>query len=127
MHPITALPNRVPKHLNPRRPNLPMMIWGSSLPMKRSHNAERCQCCRERRQQATAVTIPSPPLDLSCVSYNKCVASLQRRLGPVQADDELDPAHIQASVDMNNISDAPIIGHTLENFKDAQKINCKNS
>src|SRR4051812_7692840 len=28
---------------------------------------------------------------------------------------------------MNNNSDAPIIGHTHEHFRDAQRTNCKNS
>src|SRR3954468_12287903 len=31
------------------------------------------------------------------------------------------------SMHMNNNSDAPIIGHTHERFRDAQRTNCKNS
>ena len=103
----------------PRHSDLPTAIGGSSPPVKHSRNAERCQRRRERRQLMAAVTTPSSPLDLSHVSYDKSVASIQSRLGPIQADDELDPAHIQTSMDVNNISDAPILGHTLGQFSDA--------
>src|SRR4051812_40034955 len=74
-----------------------------------------------------AVTTPSPPLDLSRVSYDKCVASLQSRPGLIQADDKLDFEHNWTSVHMNNNSDALIIGHTHERFRDAQRINCRNN
>src|SRR3954469_2097673 len=74
-----------------------------------------------------AATAPSSPLDLSRVSYDKCVASLQSRLGPTQADDDLDLEHNWTSMHMNNNNDVPIIGHTYERFRDAQKNNCKNS
>src|SRR3954468_17809187 len=74
-----------------------------------------------------AVTTPSSPLDLSHVSYDKCVASLQNRSGSIRADDKLDLEHNWTSMHMNNNSDAPIIGHTHERFRDAQRTNCKNS
>src|SRR3954464_14657850 len=74
-----------------------------------------------------AATAPSSPLDLSHVSYDKCVASLQSRLGPTQADDDLDLEHNWTSMHMNNNNDVPIIGHTYERFRDAQRTNCKNS
>src|SRR3954469_25155728 len=74
-----------------------------------------------------AVTTPSSPLDLSHISYDKCVASLQSRPGPIRADDKLDFEHHWTSMHMNNNSDAPIIGHTHERFRDAQRTNCKNS
>src|SRR5436190_13955357 len=100
-----------------------MVIGGSSSPMKRS----RRQCRRKRRQLTAAVTIPSSPLDLNHVSYNKCVASLQSRPGSIQADDNLNLEHTWTSVHMNNNGDAPITGHTLERFKETQRTNCKNS
>src|SRR5436190_15905242 len=74
-----------------------------------------------------AVTTPSSPLDLSHVSYDKYVASLQSRPGPIRADNKLDFEHNWTSMHMNNNSDAPIIGHTHEHFRDAQRTNCKNS
>src|SRR4051812_35986038 len=74
-----------------------------------------------------ATTTPSSPLDLSRVSYDKCVASLQSRPGPIRADGKLDFEHIWTSMHMNNNSDAPIIGHTHEHFRDEQRTNCKNS
>src|SRR3954465_5861214 len=74
-----------------------------------------------------AVTIPSSPLDLNHVSYDKCVASLRSRPGPIRADDKLDFEHNWASVHMNNNGDAPITGHTHEHFKEPQRTNCKNS
>src|SRR4051812_21289371 len=74
-----------------------------------------------------AVTTPSSPLDLSHVSYDKCVASLQSRPGPIRADDKLNFEHNWTSMHMNNDSDAPIIGHTHEHFRDAQRTNYKNS
>src|SRR3954471_17753538 len=73
-----------------------------------------------------AVTTPSFPLDLSHVSYAKCVASLQSRPGPIRADDKLNFEHNWTSMHMNNNGDAPIIG-THEHFRDAQRTNCKNS
>src|SRR5436189_4189361 len=74
-----------------------------------------------------AVTAPSSPLDLSHISYDKCVASFQSRPGPIRADDKLDFEHNWTSVHMNNNGDATIIGHTHEHFGDAQRTNCKNS
>src|SRR3954469_16258582 len=74
-----------------------------------------------------ATTVPSSPLELSHVSYDKCVASLQSRLGPMQADDDLDLEHNWTSMHMNNNNDVPITGHTYERFRDAQRTNCKNS
>src|SRR3954467_5456766 len=61
------------------------------------------------------------------VSYDKCVPSLRSRPGPTQADDNLDLEHIWTSVHMNNNSNAPITGHTLERFKELQRTNCNNS
>src|SRR3954467_8225971 len=73
-----------PEAIEPRHSNLPAVIRGSSPPVKRSRNAERRQCRRERRQLMAAATTPSSPLNLSRVSYDKCVASLQSRPGPIQ-------------------------------------------
>src|SRR3954464_8754500 len=116
-----------PEAIEPRHSDLPVVIGGSSPPVKRSRNAERRQRRRERHQLMAAVTTPSSPLDLSHVSYDKCVASLQSRPGLIRADDKLDLAHNWTSMHMNNNSDAPIIGHTHEHFRDAQRTNCKNS
>src|SRR3954470_12108381 len=63
--------------LEPRHGDLPTVIGGSSPPVKRSRNAERRQHRRERRQLTVAVTIPSSPLDLNHISYDKCMAALQ--------------------------------------------------
>src|SRR3954471_8176832 len=68
--------------IEPRHSDLPAVIGGSSPPVKRSRNAEQRQRCREQRQLMAAVTVPSSPLDLNHVSYDKCVASLQSRPGP---------------------------------------------
>src|SRR3954471_3644833 len=73
-----------------------------------------------------AVTIPSSPLDLNYVCYEKCVASLQSQPGPIRADDKLDFEHNWTSVHMNNNGDAPIIGYTHGHFRGAQRTNCKN-
>src|SRR3954462_4557715 len=108
-----------PEAIEPHHSDLPKVIGGSSPPVKRSRNAERRQRRRERRQLTAAVTIPSSPLDRNHVSYDKCVASLQSRPGPTQADDKLDLEHIWTSVHMNNNGDAPITGHTLERFKES--------
>src|SRR4051812_15517894 len=116
-----------PEAIEPRHSDLLAVIGGSSPPVKRSRNAERRQCRRERRQLMAAVTTPSSPLDLSHVSYDKCVALLQSRPGPIRADDKLDFEHNWTSMHINNDSDAPIIGHTHERFRDAQRTNCKNS
>src|SRR5436190_14093519 len=71
---------------------------------------------------------PSSPLDLSHVSYDKCVASLRSRPGPIRAEDKLDIEHNWTSMHMiDNDSDAPIIGHTHEHIRIAQRTNCKNS
>src|SRR4051812_39598256 len=53
-----------PETLEPGRPDLLTVIGGSSLPVKRSRNADRRQRRRERYQQITAATIPSSPRDL---------------------------------------------------------------
>src|SRR3954469_7900580 len=116
-----------PEAIEPRHSDLPAVIGGSPPPVKHSRNAERCQHRRERRQLMAAVTTPSSPLDLSHVSYDKCVASLQSRPGPIQADDKLDFEHNWTSMHMNNNSDAPTIRHTHEHFRDAQRTNCKNN
>src|SRR5438270_5009436 len=113
--------------IEPRHSDLPTVIGGSSPPVKRSRNAERRQRRRERRQLTAAVIVPSSPLDLNHVSYGKCVASLQSRPGPTQADDNMDLEHNWTSVHMNNDGNAPIIGHTHEYFKESQRTNCKNS
>src|SRR2546430_5241651 len=54
--------------IEPRHGDLPIVIGGSSPPVKRSHNAERRQRLRGRRQLTAPVTIPSSPLDLNHVS-----------------------------------------------------------
>src|SRR4051812_18583012 len=113
--------------IEPRHSDLPAVIGGSSPPVTCSRNAERRQRHRERRQLMAAVTIPSSPLDLNHVSYDKCVASLQSRPGLIRADDKLDFEHNWTSVHMNNNGDAPIIGHTHEHFREPQRTNCKNS
>src|SRR5436189_36136 len=74
-----------------------------------------------------AVTAPSSPLDLSHISYDKCVASLQSRPGPIRADDKLDIEHNWTSMHMNDNSDVPVIGHTHGHIRNAQRTNCKNS
>src|SRR3954470_17345505 len=116
-----------PEAIEPCHSDLPAVIGGSSPPVKHSRNAEQRQRSRERRQLMPAVTIPSSPLELNHVSYDKCVASLQSRPGPIRADDKLDFEHNWTSVHMNNNGDAPIIGHTHEHFKESQRIICKNS
>src|SRR4051812_40106303 len=55
------------------------------------------------------------------------MALLQSRPGPIRANDKLDFEHNWTSMHMNNNSDASIIGHTHERFRDAQRTNCKNS
>src|SRR4051812_18086493 len=116
-----------PEAIKPRHSDLPAVIGGSSPPVKRSCNAERRQHRRERRQLMAAAAAPSSPLDLSRVSYHKCVASLQSRPGPIRANDKLDIEHNWTSMHMNDDSDAPIIGHTHEHIINAQRTNCKNS
>src|SRR3954468_24835637 len=78
-NPISA--KQSPEVIEPRHSDLPAVIGGSSPPVKRSRNAERRQRRRERRQLMAAATTPSSPLDLSRVSYDKCMASLQSRPG----------------------------------------------
>src|SRR4051812_37473599 len=116
-----------PEAIEPHHGDLPAVIRGSSPSVKRSRNAERRQRHRERRQVMAAVTTPSSPLDLSHISYDKCVASLQSRPSPIRAGNKLDFEHNWTSMHMNNNDDAPIIGHTHEHFRDAQRTNCKNS
>src|SRR4051812_17223025 len=123
----TSSAKQSPEANEPRHGDLPAVIRGSSLPVKRSRNAERCQRHRERRQLMAAVTAPSSPLDLSHVSYDKCVALLQGRPGPIRADDKLNFEHNWTSVHMNITGDAPIIGHTHEHFKKLQRASCTNS
>src|SRR3954464_14825391 len=118
---------RSPEAIEPRHSDLPAVIGGFPPPVKRSRNAERRQRRRERRQLMAAVTTPSSPLDLSHVSYDKCVASLQSQPSPIRADDKLDFEHNWTSMHMKNNGDAPIIGHTHEHFKEPQRTNCKNS
>src|SRR4051812_14495046 len=108
-----------PEAIEPRHNDFPVVIGGSSPPVKRSRNAERRQRRQERRQLMAAATAPSSPLDLSRVSYDKCVASLQSRPGPIRADEKLDFEHNWTSMHMNNNNDVPIIGHTYERFRDA--------
>src|SRR3954470_20450706 len=127
MRPTLAQPSRALKQLNPVISDLPAVIGGSSPPVKRSRNAERSQRRRERSQLMAAATNPSSPLDQSRISYDKCVASLQSRPGPIRAADKLDFEHNWTSMHMNNNNDVPIIGHTYEHFRDAQRTNCKNS
>src|SRR4051812_29583646 len=64
---------------------------------------------------------------LELLSYDKCASSVQSRLGSIQTDDEFDSIHIQILEDMNNVSGAPIIGQTLEQFTIMKESNCKNS
>src|SRR4051812_48207288 len=123
----TSSAKKSPEAIEPHHGDLPAVIGGSSLPVKRSRNAERRQRRRERRQLMAAATTPSSPLDLSRVSYDKCVASLQSRPGPIRADDKLDIEHNWTSMHMNDDSDAPIIGHTHEHIINAQRTNCKNN
>src|SRR4051812_14729958 len=116
-----------PEASEPHYSDLPAVIGGPSIPVKHSRNAERRQRHRERRQLMDAITTPSSPLDLSRASYDKCVASLQSRPGSIRADDKLDFERNWTSMHMNNNGDAPIIGHTHEHFRNAQRTNCKNS
>src|SRR5438270_3597185 len=54
-------------------------------------------------------------------------ASLQSRPSPIHTDDKLDIEHNWTSMHMNSDGDAPIIGHTHEHIRTAQRTNCKNS
>src|SRR4051812_22152628 len=72
-----------PEAIEPHHSTLLAVIEGSSPLVKRSRNAERRQHRQEGRQMMAAATTPSSPLDLSRVSYHKCVASLQSRPGPI--------------------------------------------
>src|SRR3954467_13875940 len=102
-----------PEAIEPRHGDLPAVIGGSSPSVKRSRNAEQRQRRRERRQLRAATAAPLSPLDLSRVSYDKCVASLQSRPSPIRADDKLDIEHNWTSMHMNDHNDAPIIGHNM--------------
>src|SRR3954469_18226162 len=73
----TGSAKQSPEAIEPRHGDFPAIIGGSSPPVKRNRNAERCQRLRERRQLRAATATPSSPLDLSRVSYDKCVALLQ--------------------------------------------------
>src|SRR5438270_685237 len=54
-------------------------------------------------------------------------ASLQSRPSPIHTDDKLDIEHNWTSMHMNSDGDAPIIGHTHEHIRTAQRTNYKNS
>src|SRR5436189_1129695 len=123
----TSSAKQSPEATESRHGNFLAVIGGSSLPVKRNRNAERRQRRREQRQLRAATATPSSPLDLSRVSYDKCVASLQNRPSLIQADDKWDIEHNWASMHMNSDGDAPIIGHTHEHIKTAQRTNYKNS
>src|SRR3954465_5453037 len=51
--------------------DFPQVVGGPSPPVKRNCKAELRQHRREQRQQETAVDIPSSPLDMNHVSYDK--------------------------------------------------------
>src|SRR3954465_7117686 len=123
----TSSAKQSPEAIEPRHGDFSAVIGGSPLPVKRNRNTGRRQRRRERRQLKAATAAPSSPLDLSRVSYDKCVASLQSRLSPIQADDKLDIEHNWTSMHMNSDSNAPIIGHTHEHIRTAQRTNYKNS
>src|SRR3954469_3505063 len=123
----TSSAKQSPEAIELRHSDFPAVIGGSPLPVKRNRKAERRQRRRERRQLRAATATPPSPLDLSRVSYDKCVASLQSRPSPIQADDKLDIEHNWTSMHMNSDGDAPIIGHTHEHIKIAQRTNYKNS
>src|SRR4051812_35209771 len=125
----TSSAKQSPEAIEPRHGDFSAVIGGSPLPVKRNRNTERRQRRQERRQLRDATAAPSSPLDLSCVPYDKCVASLQSRPSPVQADDELDIEHNWTSMHMNSDGDAPIIGHTHTHghIRTAQRTNYKNS
>src|SRR2546430_388477 len=98
----TSSAKQSPEAIEPHHSDFPAVIGGSPLPVKRNRNVERRQRRRERRQLRAATTAPSSPLDLSRVSYDKCVASLQSRPSPIQADDKLDIEHNWTSMHMND-------------------------
>src|SRR3954465_8665855 len=123
----TSSAKQSPEAIEPCHGDFPAVIGGSPLPVKRNRNAERHQRHRKRRQLRAATASPSSPLDLSRVSYDKCVASLQSRPSPIQADDKLDIEHNWTSMHMNSDGDAPIIGHTHEHIRTTQRTNYKNS
>src|SRR5436190_269675 len=124
----TSSAKQSPEAIEPRHGDFPAVIGGSPFPVKRNRNTGRRQRRQERRQLRAATTAPSSPLDLSRVSYDKCVASLQSRPSPiqVQAENKLDIEHNWTSMHTNNESDAPIIGHTHEHIRTAQRTNYKN-
>src|SRR3954466_13173486 len=122
----TSSAKQSPEAIEPRHGDFSAVIGGSPLPVKRNRNTGRRQRRRERRQLGAATAAPSSPLDLSRVSYDKCVASLRRRPSPIQADDKLDIEHNWTSMHMNSYGDAPIIGHTHEHIRTALMTNCKN-
>lgn len=62
--------------LPPPSRDLPRVVGGLLLPLKRSQNAKRHQQ-RHERCQLLAATVPSSPLDPSCVSVVKCCESIQ--------------------------------------------------
>src|SRR3954463_10630722 len=126
MRPTSAQPSRALKQLNPsQRP--PGSDWGF-FSSGEAQSQRRTAPTSSRTASIDGCSHhSSSPLDLSRVSYDKCVASLQSRPGPIRADDKLDFEHNWTSMHMNNDSDAPIIGHTREHFRDAQRTNCKNS
>src|SRR3954466_14662247 len=115
----TSSAKQSPEAIEPRHGDFPAVIGGSPLPVKRNRNTER----RERCQLKAATAAPSSPLDLSRVSYDKCVASLQSRPSPIQADDKLEIEHNWPFMHMNSDDDAPIIGHTQKHIRTAQRTN----
>src|SRR3954467_8897054 len=58
---IISSAKQSPEAIEPRHSDLPVVIRGSSPPVKHSRNAERRQHRRERRQLKAAVTTPSSP------------------------------------------------------------------
>src|SRR5438270_7549035 len=82
-----------PEAIEPRHGDFPAVIGGSPLPVKRNRNTGRRQRRQERRQLGAATAAPLSPLDLSRVSYDKCVASLQSRPSSVHADDTFGIEH----------------------------------
>src|SRR5436189_1606077 len=123
----TSSAKQSPEAIEPRHGDFSAVIGGSPLPVKRNRNTGRRQRRRERCQLGAATAAPSSPLDLSRVSYDRCVASLQSRPSPIQADDKLDIEHNWTSMHMNSDGDAPIIGHTHEHIRTAQRPNYKNN
>src|SRR4051812_29315315 len=58
---------------------------------------------------------------MSHVSYDKCVGLVQSRLGPAQTENESNQGHDLILQAIDDISDAPIIGHSQIQFNASQK------